>query len=65
TGAACAAGSHSGSHVLREMRLDKSVLQGAIRFSLGSETTREEIDQVLELLPGLVEKLRKTAARPS
>ncbi|HSR54350.1 MAG TPA: cysteine desulfurase family protein, partial [Acidobacteriota bacterium] len=49
TGAACAAGSHSGSHVLREMRLDKSVLQGAIRFSLGSETTREEIDQVLEL----------------
>lgn len=65
TGAACHGGSHSGSHVLRAMNLDKAALQGAIRFSLGTETTEDEIDTVLEMLPSMVKRLRRTAARHS
>jgi cysteine desulfurase len=31
---------------------------GSIRFSLGKDTTTEEVDYVLEILPGIVENLR-------
>jgi cysteine desulfurase len=57
-GAACASGSLEPSHVLRAMKIDPKVAHGAIRFSLSRYTTDAEIDQVLRVLPGLINKLR-------
>ena len=57
-GAACASGSLEPSHVLRAMKIDPKVAHGAIRFSLSRYTTDEEIDRTLEVLPGVIERLR-------
>ncbi len=50
TGSACHAGAVELSPVLAAMGVAEEVGMGAIRFSLGRETTGEEIDQVLALL---------------
>lgn len=50
SGSACSSGSIEPSHVLRAMGLPRNVVKSAIRFSLGKENTREEIDYVLEKL---------------
>jgi cysteine desulfurase len=47
TGSACHAGSVELSPVLKAMRVDPEVGMGAIRFSLGRATTREEIEEVV------------------
>jgi cysteine desulfurase len=57
-GAACSSGSLEPSHVLRAMRIDERIAHGAIRFSLSRYTTRAEIDRTLEVLPGIIAKLR-------
>ena len=59
-GSACAAGTMEPSHVLRAMRVPFQLARGAIRFSLSRYTTAAEIDQVLEVLPAVVAKLRGT-----
>src|SRR5262249_4961670 len=56
TGSACHAGKHS--HVLQAMGLGPEWLHGAVRFSLGRETTAAEIDRVLKVVPRLVARLR-------
>jgi cysteine desulfurase len=61
TGAACAAGSISASHVLTAMDLPESRIRGAIRFSLGRFTSDSDIDHVLDVLPSLVERAREAA----
>ncbi|MEH7254666.1 cysteine desulfurase family protein [Neobacillus niacini] len=50
TGSACHAGSIELSPVLKEMKVPEEVGMGAIRFSLGRYTTKEEIDTVIESL---------------
>lgn len=47
TGSACHAGSIELSTVLKEMGVTEEVGMGAIRFSLGRYTTKDEIDQVV------------------
>lgn len=59
TGSACASGSTEPSYVLKAIGLDPVTAQGTIRFSLGKQNTEEDIDYVLEVLPKLVEKVRK------
>lgn len=59
TGSACSSGTLEPSHVLRGMGLSHRRAQSAIRFSLGHDTTSEEIDHVLEILPGIVERIRR------
>jgi cysteine desulfurase len=49
-GAACHGDLVEPSHVLSAMGIDLSLARGAIRFSLGRETTEGEIDQVVEML---------------
>ena len=49
-GAACHGDSVEPSHVLSAMGTDASLARGAIRFSLGRETTEEDIDSVVALL---------------
>ncbi|NJK36915.1 MAG: cysteine desulfurase NifS [Oscillatoriales cyanobacterium RM1_1_9] len=58
SGSACTSGSLEPSHVLRALGLPYSVLHGSIRFSLSRYTTDAEIDRVLEVLPGVIERLR-------
>lgn len=58
TGSACATGSDEGSHVLRAIRRSQREIESSIRFSLGKETSTEDIDYVMEYLPAIVMKLR-------
>ncbi len=62
SGSACTAGSTMPSHVLKAMRVPASALQGAVRFSLSRETTSEEVDRVLEVMPQIILKLRGMSA---
>ncbi|MBN1409596.1 MAG: cysteine desulfurase NifS [Spirochaetales bacterium] len=58
TGSACASGSLQPSHVLRAMGIPFTSIHGSLRLSLSRYNTESEIDQVLEILPGIVDKLR-------
>jgi cysteine desulfurase len=62
SGAACSSGSLEPSHVLAAMGLPRERVLGSVRFSLGRTTTREEIDHVLEILPPIVERMRRVSA---
>jgi len=60
-GSACAAGAPEPSHVLRAMGLDDEAARSSLRLSLGPDTTRSEIDAVVDLLPRLVQLVRATS----
>jgi cysteine desulfurase len=57
TGSACNSDGHTASPVLQAMNIPYSSAMGAIRFSLGRFNTDEEVDYVLEHLPGIVSLL--------
>lgn len=57
SGSACSSGSLEPSHVLRAMAIPEAIAHGAVRFSLSRFNTREEINRLTELLPGLLSKL--------
>ena len=59
SGAACSSGALEPSHVLAAMGQPRHRAESAIRFSLGRGSTLEEIDQVLEVLPPLVARMRR------
>lgn len=59
SGAACTSGSLEPSHVLAAMGLPRERVESSIRFSLGTGTTPEEIDHVLQVLPPIVERMRR------
>jgi cysteine desulfurase len=59
TGSACSSGSLEPSPVIRALGRDDELARGSIRFSLGKDTTDEDIDYVLEVLPRAVENLRR------
>jgi cysteine desulfurase len=61
SGSACTSGSLEASHVLLAMGLDHERALGSVRFSLGRGTTEDEIDSVIEVLPGLIEQLRSVS----
>jgi cysteine desulfurase len=58
TGSACSSEELAPSHVLMAMGLPHLQAHSSLRFSLGKWTTEEEIDKVLDILPGIVSKLR-------
>ncbi len=59
TGSACAAKDLKSSHVILALGFSEEEAHGAVRFSLGKYTTEKEINDVLKILPRIVEKLRK------
>ena len=59
TGAACASGSMEPSHVLLAMKLPRSRVQSALRFSLSRLTQDDDIDYVLETVPEVVNRMRR------
>jgi len=58
TGSACTSGSVEPSHVLIALGLSSDWSHGSLRLTLGKKNTQEDIDYVLSVLPGIVEKLR-------
>lgn len=64
-GSACAAGSVEPSHVLKSMGLSLEDRKSSIRFSIGRNITRDDIDYTVEKLKSIVEKLRKISALSS
>jgi cysteine desulfurase len=58
TGSACQAGVPEASHVLLAMGLSEQDARGALRFTLGPDTTAAEIDALRDALPGVVEQAR-------
>jgi cysteine desulfurase len=58
SGSACTAGSVEPSHVLRAMGVPESRAKALVRFSLGRESTEEEVTQVERLLPAVIDRCR-------
>ena len=59
SGSACTSGGTEPSHVLLAMGVEPRLAAGAVRFSLGWGNTAAEVDRVLEVLPGIVGRLRE------
>jgi cysteine desulfurase len=58
SGSACSTGSSDPSHVALAMGVQPELARGAIRMTLGRENSEEDVDRVLEVFPGIVQKLR-------
>ena len=58
SGSACTSGSLDPSHVLLAIGLPHEIAHGSLRLSLSDTNTEEEVDEVLRLLPGIVQTLR-------
>ena len=59
SGSACTTGSLDPSHVLLALGVPVEVTHGSLRFTLGRLTSEDHINHVLDVLPGIVEKLRR------
>ena len=58
SGSACTSGSLDPSHVLLAIGLPHEIAHGSLRLTLGEETTKEEIDYVVDKTKAIVERLR-------
>jgi cysteine desulfurase len=58
---ACASGAQEASHVLAAMGVPRSLAAGALRLSLGRDSTDADVDAVLAVLPDAVARLREAA----
>ena len=58
SGSACTSGSLDPSHVLLAIGLPHEIAHGSLRFSLSDNSTQEDIDEVVRVLPGIVSTLR-------
>ncbi len=62
SGSACTSGSLDPSHVLLAIGLSHEIAHGSLRFSLGMDNSREDVDYVADVLPDIVGRLRKMSA---
>ena len=58
SGSACTSGSLNPSHVLLAIGLPHEIAHGSLRLTLSEETTKEELDYVVEEVKKIVERLR-------
>ena len=58
TGSACSSGTLEPSHVLKAMGFPAHRTQNSIRFSLGAANSEADVQRFIDVLPGIVEKLR-------
>ena len=65
SGSACSSGSIEPSHVLLAMKVPAELARSSLRVTLGNENTEHEIDQLLSVLPELVERLRSMSSYSS
>jgi cysteine desulfurase len=59
TGAACSSGAVEPSHVLMALGLAPEDARATLRLSLGRQNTQEEVDHALEIIPTVIERLRR------
>ena len=59
SGSACTSHSVEPSHVLKAIGVEKKYLDGALRFSMGRQTTKKDLDYVLKVLPKIIKDLKK------
>lgn len=59
SGSACSAGAIEPSQVLLSIGLSKEMAKGALRLTMGSRTTEKEVDYLLEVIPSIIERIRK------
>ena len=64
TGSACAAGDIKPSHVLMAKTGDAEVAHSSIRFSFGIDNTMGDVEKVMEVLPGIVNRLQQVSTVP-
>lgn len=57
-GSACTAGVPEPSHVLLAMGTEPRTARGSLRFSLGHNSTRDDVEALLQVLPGVLERAR-------
>ena len=57
-GSSCASGALEPSHVLAAMGVDRDAARGALRLSLGTTTTADDVDHALACIPEAVARLR-------
>ena len=62
SGSACTSKSLAASHVLLAMCLPHDIINGSIRFSFGKDNVADHVEKVMEILPGIVKKLRAMSA---
>ena len=58
SGSACSAGSLEPSHVVSALGVDKKLANSLVRFSLGRDSTEEEVETVIRLLPEVVRRAK-------
>lgn len=58
SGSACTSGSLDPSHVLLSIGLPHEIAHGSLRLTVGDFTTDEDIEYIIETLPGIIERLR-------
>jgi cysteine desulfurase len=59
SGSACTTGSNDPSHVLVATKVPEELAHGSLRLTVGVDNTDEDVDYVLSVLPGIVQKLRE------
>lgn len=59
SGSACTSGSLDPSHVLLSLGLKHEIAHGSLRLSINEETTEEDVDYILEVVPKVVNRLRE------
>ena len=58
TGSACASGDGNPSHVIMATKNDAEIAHSSVRFSLGTDTTASDLEQVMKYLPPIVKRLQ-------
>jgi len=62
TGSACSAGIPEPSHVLLALGVDESTARGSLRFSLGRTSSTDDVEALLAVLPGAVERASRAGS---
>lgn len=63
SGSACASGTLEPSHVLKAIGISPDLTESSLRLSLGENNTIEDVNYIIELLPGVIQKLRKMSPK--
>ena len=58
SGSACSAGSLEPSHVMMALGVEKNLANALVRFSLGRDSTRDEVELVKNILPAVINRVR-------